>query len=105
MRREKLRRKALRQAGREFKRGRIDAEQLDAVERICDDDVAFAEFHRQVENDINPWNQPIDQLVGMDWRTMWANLKDWFVENWPQILALIMKLLPLLLLEPKHEDR
>jgi hypothetical protein len=104
MRIEKLRKKALRQVRREYRRGKATALQLSSVEAICADPVALKELHRRVENEINPWNRPAD-LYGMDWRTMWANLKDWFVANWPQILALIMKLLPLLLLEPKHEDR
>jgi hypothetical protein len=104
MKLSKLRRKTIRQANREHRRGRMTDEEARTVTRMCNDEVAMKEFHRRVENEINPWNNPT-KLLG-DWKSFWANLKDWFVENWPQILALIMKLAPLLLiLEPADEDR
>jgi len=103
MRLAKLRRKTLRQAQRERSAGRLTSEQYTAVLAVCDDEKALSELNERVENDVNPWNRA-DGLIGLDWSSIWANLWDWFVENWPEILKIIMTIAPLLLLEPKRED-
>ena len=103
MKLEKLRRKTIRQALRERRAGRMTDEEMRAVEVVVNDPKALAELNERVERDVNPWNRA-DGLIGVDWKTWLANLWDWFVENWPTILRIIMTIAPLLLLEPKREN-
>lgn len=99
----KLRRKTLRQAMRERRAGRMTDEQMLSVQAVVDDPKALAELNARVEKDVNPWNRA-DGLIGLDWKELWANIWDWFVENWPKILEIILTIAPLLILEPKRED-
>lgn len=99
----KLRRKVRRQA----RSGRLDGSMTEAQYQasiaICKNEKALAELNNRVENEVNPWNRT-DGLIGASWREIWANIADWFKENWPAILRIILTILPLLLLEPEHED-
>lgn len=103
MRLSKLRKKTIRQAMRERRAGRMTDEQMAAVDAVVNDPVKLAELNERVEKDVNPWNRA-DGLIGADWREWLANVWDWFVENWPTILKIIITIAPLLLLEPERED-
>lgn len=104
MRRAKLRRKVRQQARREFRRGAMTQDQFKSAMAVAASNEALDELQQRIdEAGLDPWKNP-DRLIGADWRSFFSNLWDWFVENWPAILALIMKIAPLLLLEPKHED-
>jgi hypothetical protein len=82
----------------------MDQEQYDACMAVVKNDEALAKLNEKVEAEVNPWNRE-DGLVGGSFGEWLANLWDWFKENWPEILAIIMKLAPLLLiLEPARED-
>lgn len=78
-------------------------EQYKACVAVCEDEAALIELNERVEKDVNPWKRA-DGLIGMDWKSFWANVWDWFVENWPKILEIILTIAPLLLLEPQRED-
>lgn len=103
MRLAKLRKKTLRQARRERNAGRMTQEQYQSCVAVANDEHALAELNMRVERDVNPWNRA-DGLTGLDWKTFWATVWDWFVENWPAILKIILTIAPLLLLEPQRED-
>lgn len=103
MRLSKLRRKVRRQARLGRLNGSMTEGQYQAAIAICKNETALAELNNRVENEINPWNRT-DGLIGADWREIWANIVDWFKENWPAILRIILTILPLLILEPERED-
>lgn len=98
----KLKRKTLRQARRELRYGRMTNKQMEIVEAVVNDKARLAKLNWQIESEINPWKRS-DGLVGADWKTWLANVWDWFVENWPAILKLIMTIAPLFLLD-EHEN-
>lgn len=105
MKLSKLRRKVERQARRARRNGSMDAEKFEACMAVVENPEMLARLNEHVEEEVNPWNRE-DGLIGADWKEWFANLWDWFKENWPAILAFIMKLAPLLLiLEPADEDR
>lgn len=104
MKLRKLRRKLRSQIRRE----KLAGAELAAVEAVLADDRALMTLNERIEAEVNPWNQ--QGLIrgdsdGWDWKTWLANVWDWFVANWPTILKIILTIVPLLLLEPKHEDR
>jgi len=78
-------------------------EQYDACVEVCKSKEALRNLNEQIETDVNPWKRA-DGLIGADWKTWWSNVWDWFVENWPKILKIILTIAPLLLLEPRRED-
>lgn len=98
-----LARKVRREARRDRRRGVISREEYEACYAVTEDWDALEQLNRRVEAEVNPWNQ--NGLVGADWREWLANLWDWFKENWPEILRIILTIAPLLLLEPEDEDR
>ncbi|MHC4302091.1 MAG: hypothetical protein ACYS7Y_32920 [Planctomycetota bacterium] len=102
MKLKKLKKKVLRQAKREYRRGTMSKAEYDAARNVANDKVALMKLNDRVEREVNPWNRG-DGLKG-DFRTVLANIWDWFVENWPKILEIIMTIAPLLLLEPRRED-
>jgi hypothetical protein len=104
MRLSKLRGKVRRETRRGLRNGTMTEYQAKLAYALCDDDDALAELNERVERDVNPWNRA-DGLVGAGFKEWLANLWDWFKENWPEILAIIMKLAPLLLiLEPRDDE-
>jgi hypothetical protein len=58
----------------------------------------------RVEREVNPWNNS-ERLYGADWRTIFKNIWDWFVEKWPAILRIILTIAPLLILDDGDEDQ
>ena len=103
MRLKTLRRRTLRQARRELLRDSMSLDQYKQVVKVCDDNTTLAILNIRVEREVNPWNYPSD-LYGADWRTIFKNIWDWFVENWPAILRIILTIAPLLILEDGDED-
>ncbi len=103
MKLSKLRRKLKRQAQSEYAKGALSPVEYRACLALADNEVELSKFNDRIEKEVNPWNRA-DGLIGADWKTWLANLWDWFVENWPTILRIIMTIAPLLLLEPKRED-
>jgi len=103
MKLKKLRRKIRRQAKRELRAGRITQLQADQCEAVTANDVTLQKLNERIENEVNPWNRT-NGLIGSSWKSWLSNAWDWFVANWPAILKIILKIAPLLLLEPKRED-
>lgn len=101
---KRLRKKTLRQARREKRRGRLTDEQYQHILDVCEDEKSLAELNDRIENEVNPWNRA-DGLIGAPNKSFWSNVWDWFVANWPKILNIIMTIAPLLLLEPRNEDQ
>ena len=107
MRLSALRRRTIRQARREYHRGRLTGTQLTDVYAVVEDRASLVKLNDRVERDVNPWNDTNDNtLYGADgrWQNFFKNVWDWFVENWPTILSIILKLAPLLILENADED-
>ena len=103
MKLKKLRRKIRRQAKRELRAGRMTQQQSDQCEVVANNDLALQMLNERIENEVNPWNRA-NGLIGASWKGWFSNAWDWFVANWPKILNIILKLAPLLLLEPDRED-
>lgn len=97
-----LRRRTLRQARREYRRGTLTDYNYYKIKAVCNDDTSLKMLNEKIENEVNPWNGP-NRLYGADWRTIFANIWDWFKENWPTILRIILTIAPLLL-EPQQDE-
>jgi len=103
MRLATLRRRTLRQARRENRRGNLTDQDLRTVVAVCNDEASLAELNARVERDVNPWNNA-ERLYGADWRGIFKNIWDWFVENWSAILKIILTIAPLLILDDGEEN-
>jgi len=92
-------RKAQRVARRQKRRGLITREEYTKVKEACKDPETVAKWEAEVERQLGaPWKVKTGRI---DWSAIW----DWFVKHWPQIQAILMKLLPLLILEPNPSER
>ena len=104
MRLKALRRRTLRQARRELRRDNLTLDDYAHIITVCDDNDSLMELNERIEKEVNPWNEP-NRLYGADWPTIFRNVWDWLVENWPAILKIILTIVPLLLDEgDKYED-
>ncbi len=104
MRLKKLRKKIRRQAKRELRAGRITQQQADHCMYVADaSDAVLRKLNSRIENEVNPWNRA-DGLIGASWTGWVSNAWDWFAANWKSILSLVLKIAPLLLLNPKEDD-
>ena len=104
MKLSKLRRKVERTARRARRNGSMDGDQFEACMAVAENPELLAQLNEHVETEVNPWKRE-DGLIGASWSEWWANVVDWFKENWEAILAIILKLAPLLLiLETPDED-
>lgn len=101
----RLKNKIIRQAKRELRRGRLSEADYESCLRVVGNDEALEKLNEQIEAEVNPWNRP-DGLAGAGIKEWFANAWDWIQKHWPEILALILKLLPLLLIleTRKNED-
>lgn len=105
MRARKLRRKVRNQARREYRRGNITREAYGHAIAVSNNNQALAELQSRIDSaGLDPWKNP-ERLYGADWGAFFRNIWDWFVENWPTILEMILTIAPLFLLEPEYEDR
>lgn len=87
-------RKAQRVARRQKRRGLITRKEYSKVKEACRDPKIVAEWQAEVERQLGaPWKVKTGKI---DWSAIW----DWFIKNWPQIQAILLKLLPMLILEP-----
>jgi len=99
----KLRGKVKRHSRRSLRRGDITEYQHRLVMAVCADEDALDQLNEQIEAEINPWSRP-DGLVGAGFKEWLSNAWDWVKEHWPEILALILKLAPLLLILDEEDD-
>jgi hypothetical protein len=72
---------------------------------VADNDASLVMLLVRIdEAKLDPWKHP-SRLISGDGTSFFANLWDWFLENWPTILRIILTIAPLLLMETdKHED-
>jgi hypothetical protein len=103
MKLKKLRRKIRRQVKRELRAGRLPASQAAHCLAFADNEAALQKLNERIENEVNPWNRA-NGLIGASWTGWISNAWDWFAANWKSILQIILKIAPILLLEPKRED-
>jgi hypothetical protein len=93
----KLARKARKQARREYRKGNIDRETYDHVLKASRDEQTLEEWNQRIYSaQLNPWDHTgvlYGSLVGFDFSNIW----DWFQENWPAILQMLLTILPLFL--------
>ena len=102
MRINKLRKKLRRQARRELRAGRITQQQADQCEAVAADYWTLRALNSEIERQLGPWY--CADFAVMGWKGWFASLWDWFVANWPEILKIILKIAPLLLMEKTRED-
>jgi len=87
-------RKAKRVARRQHRHGLITDKEYAKVKEAVRDPKVVAKWQAEVERQMAP---PWTVSAGfIDWGAVW----DWLVKNWPKIQAILLKLLPLLILEP-----
>ena len=98
----KLRRKIRRQAKRELHAGRITQQQAAQCEGVAADYYLLKALNKEIEPQVPPVYYA--DFARMGWKERLASIWDSFVANWPAILKIILRLAPLLLLEPKRED-
>lgn len=92
-------RKAKRVARRQHRHGLITRKEYDKVKEAVRDPEIVARWQAEVEKQmVPPW---VAKTGKIDWSAVW----DWFVRNWPAIQAILMRLLPLLILEPNPSER
>lgn len=92
-------RKAKRVARRQRRHGLITREEYSKVKEAVRDPKVVAEWQAEVERQLGaPWKVKTGRI---DWSAIW----DWFIKHWPQIQGILLKLLPLLILEPNPSER
>lgn len=97
----KLRRKLRRTARRELRQGVLTREEYQTATSIAKDNRALKELSNQIETvGLNPWENP-KQFYSNGFGAIFGNFWDWFLENWPEILEMILTIAPMFL---ENED-
>ena len=92
-------RKARRVARRQYRHGLITTKEYAKVKKAVRDPEIVAKWQAEVEKQMAPpWKVSTGKI---DWSAIW----DWFVRNWPKIQSILLKLLPLLILEPNPQEK
>ena len=102
MRLSKLRRKVRQRARVGLLNNTMTEREYRSAMDVAKDDTLLARLNVRIEADVNPWKRA-DGLIGADWSEIWANLIDWFKENWPTILRIILTIV-LIMETNKDED-
>lgn len=91
-------RKVRRVARRQYRWGKITYEEYRKVLNASRDREIVAKWQAEVEKQyIVPWKVSTGFL---DFSAIW----DWFIENWPTILRILLTILPLIILAPEEEE-
>ena len=94
-------RKVRRVARRQLRRGKIDQEIYKKIAVGSRDPATVKKWRSAVERGVSgaPW------LVktGVDWRERLTEIWEWFIENWPTILKIILSLL--VFIEPPPQPK
>lgn len=105
MNNRQLARKIRKQARRAKRRGDISLHEYQTCMAAANSEKSLTEINTQLRLiGMNPWESPkalASAGVGEIFRKLW----DWFVENWPTILSIIMKIAPLLILADAYERK
>jgi methionine synthase II (cobalamin-independent) len=90
-------RKARRVARRQYRRGKITFEEYRKVREASRDPVMVAKWEAEVERQLGaPWKAK----GAIDWASIW----EWFLENWPTILKILLTLLVFIEPNPMEEE-
>jgi hypothetical protein len=100
----KLQRRTMKQARRELSKGNLGYTDYVKVLDVVGTESGVRQLDAKIrEARLNPYEGG-DMLVGLDWKSVFANLWDWFKANWPAILKFILTIAPLLLLEQQRNE-
>lgn len=90
----RLARKARRQARRDWWSNRITDQEFFTVMEACKDEEVLQRWLEEIDSQLN-----MKVLYGGGWSDFFRNLWDWFANNWDEILEILLRLLPLILME------
>lgn len=84
-------RKVRRVARRQRRHGKIDRETYQKIVDGSRSSEMVAKWKTAIESRVPgaPWIQK----TGMDWREVFTEIWEWFLENWPEILEIMLALL------------
>jgi hypothetical protein len=93
----KLQRKLRRTARRELRQGFLNPWEYESALEVAKDSQALQELSNQIETEgLNPWQNP-KRFYGAGFGSVFSNFWDWFLENWPEILEIVLKIAPMFL--------
>lgn len=105
MRNSTLRRKARRQAFRSWMANEMSWDEVRAVREACRDEEVLTRWNQEIARArLNPWENGGVLTSDSGFGNALSNLWDWFKANWPEILKILMTVLPLILSERKYAD-
>jgi len=95
-------RKVRRVARRQWRHGKIDRKTYQKIVTGSRDPAKVSEWKAAVESGVPqaPWTLK----TGLDWREMLTEIWDWFIENWPAILKIILSLLVFIEPPPQSDE-
>jgi len=99
---KKYKRQLRRRTFIEYASGRLDRDNAAVVMSVINSPVALRKLIFKLEHNVNPWAKK--GFSGFDWKEFFLNVWDWIKENWDDILMIILKLAPLLLLQPQYAE-
>lgn len=84
-------RKVRRVARRQWRRGKLDRETYRKIVQGSRNPDLVAKWQVAIENGVSgaPWIQK----TGSDWREMLTEIWEWFLENWPEIMEILLTML------------
>jgi hypothetical protein len=101
----KLKRRATRQLRRDERAGRISVEDYDKAAFVLSTESGLRQLDAKIrEARLNPYESRDNLMAMADWKSVWANIWDWFKANWPAILQFIITIAPLLLDEKENNE-
>ena len=83
----RLKRVTKRIARRQLRWGNITEIDYHKVIQLCNNPEKFEQYYQKMSTQPNPWQGKI--LTGIDWVGIW----EWFIENWPAILKIILTII------------
>ena len=94
-------RKVRRVARRQRRRGKIDQKTYKKIVEGSRNPATVAKWQAAVEKGVRgaPWLRK----TGIDWRERLTEIWEWFIENWPTILKIILSLL--VFIEPPPQPK
>jgi hypothetical protein len=95
-------RKVRRVARRQKRRGKIDQKTYKKIVEGSRNSAAVAKWQAAIEKGVRdaPWLRK----TGVDWRERLTEIWEWFLENWPTILKIILSLLVFIEPPPQSEE-
>jgi len=98
MNHKRLRRRVRRQAKRELRRGNITSEQYQQCMEVTGSEQGMTMLRDDIDMaGLDPYTRP-ETLMQGPFMDMLMRVWDWIKKHWPEILAIIMKIAPLLLI-------